>query len=173
MMDGRFISEAKRLKVSPPEGTVPGGMGTVQFVADCPGNAAVVLQRVKEVLSIASEHTLSGWPPDEQWRSLLPAWFLAACAPEQTQAEADKWMAWWRTLPREQQIRVDQEKEWSLHSWLYWMKPENRIWTWWDARAIDTNTVIVAVEVTFWPFPWGALRWLFRAAGARQLESEI
>lgn len=172
MADDRMIREAARLENSPAEGTKPGGLGTVQFTADCPGNATEVLRRAKEVMQIVSERTLSVWPSNEQWTSVLPGWFLSACAPPKTKEESDKFMVWWRSLPREQQARAEREEAWSLEAWLHWMNPRNRVWTWWDARVINTNTVIVAIEVTDWPFPWGAVRWLFRTAGARHLESE-
>jgi hypothetical protein len=170
--EDRFVREAQRLKASPPQGTAPGGMGTVQFTAECPGNAARVYQRVKEVMHIISERILSDWPSDEQWKPLLPEWFLSACVPPRTKEESDRFMAWWRSLPPDRQAQVEREDKWSLEGWLYWMIPENRVWTWWDARVLDADTVIVAVEVTDWPFPWGALRWLFRAAGARQLDAD-
>ena len=173
MIDHRFVSEAERLKNSPPEGTLPGGMGTVQFTADCPGNATQVFQQVKDVMRIISEQTLSEWPSDEQWKSLLPEWFLSACAAPKTKEESDKFMAHWRSLPPAQKLQAEREEVWSLEAWLHWVNPPNRVWTWWDARVIDLNTIIVAVEVTDWPFPWGALRWLFRAAGSRQLAEEI
>jgi hypothetical protein len=172
MMDERFLREAERLKFSPLEGKAPGGVGTVQFTANCDGNAAVVIQRVKEVLATTSQYALSDWPSEEQWKSLLPDWFLSACAPLETKDEADKFMTWWRSLPPEQQAQAEREKDWSLGAWLYWMDPENRVWTWWDARVMDADRVMVAVEIVDWPFPWGALRWLFRAAGAQQLETE-
>ena len=53
------------------------------------------------------------------------------------------------------------------------MKPENRQWFWWDAKVLEQyDHIALAIEVEAWPFPWGALRWLFRAAGASAVEAE-
>jgi hypothetical protein len=173
MTDVRFFQEAQRLRLSSMSGTTPGGLGTVQFTADCPGDATEVIQRAKEVMLIVSERTISGWPSNDEWKRTLPSWFLAECAPLKTREESDRFMEWWRGLSPEEQARAEREEAWSLDAWLHWMSPDNRCWTWWDARTNTMDTAIVAVEVKDWPFPWGALRWLFRAAGARSLDAEM
>lgn len=172
MADARFFQEAQRLKTSPEPGARPGALGTVQFTAACAGDAPQVLQRARDILAIINARTLATWPTSGEWRALLPQWFLSACAPSKTKEESDRFMAWWRTLPPEEQARVEREEAWSLDAWLYWMTPENRSWTWWDARAFNRDSLIIAVEVKDWPFPWGALRWLFRAAGAENLTAD-
>ena len=53
------------------------------------------------------------------------------------------------------------------------MKRENRQWYWWDAKlANDGAHIFLAVQVECWPFPWGSLRWLFKAAGASNVIAE-
>ena len=87
--------------------------------------------------------------------------------------QAKLWLVWWKSLPLEEQIRVEIEKDWSLDNWLYWMEPNKRQWFWWDAKVLEEyDHIALAVEVRDWPFPWGALRWLFRAAGASAVEAE-
>jgi len=87
--------------------------------------------------------------------------------------QANKWLSWWRSLPPEEQRKAEIEKDWSLENWLYWMQPSNRQWFWWDAKVLeDYDHIALAIEVEAWPFPWGALRWLFRAAGASAVEAE-
>lgn len=87
--------------------------------------------------------------------------------------QAKQWLAWWKGLPPTEQTRAEIEKDWSLDNWLYWMEPGNRQWFWWDAKMLeDYDHIALAIEVEAWPFPWGALRWLFRAAGASAVEAE-
>ena len=38
--------------------------------------------------------------------------------------------------------------------------------------SFSGKEVVTAAEVEAWPFPWESLRWLFRASGAADLESE-
>jgi len=41
---------------------------------------------------------------------------------------------------------------------------------WWDSRVNDRCEVDVQVDE--WPFPWGSLSWLLRAAGASEVMPE-
>ncbi len=72
----------------------------------------------------------------------------------------------------EEQDRLERDEPWSLEGWLYWMEPINRFWFWWEACATRDDHAVVAVEVTEWPFPWKALSWLLRAAGATSVGAE-
>jgi hypothetical protein len=169
----RLEAELRRLGDAPHQNEKPIGVGTIRFVARCPLGAGDVLERVISVLRTIDEVALEGWPTDEQWATKLPEWFTSACASSMTPDEAERWLAWWRGLPPDEQERSEREKDWSLDSWLYWMEPCNRQWYWWDAEVLDDcDHILVAVEVEAWPFPWGALRWLFKTAGASALEPE-
>jgi hypothetical protein len=172
MKGERFCCEIERLRFSPSPEAKPGGLGIVKFVGRCPGLSSEILTKVKVVLALVSEKSVSQWPSMDEWRNLLPLWFLERCAPSMTMEQAEAWLAWWRGLSEEERRRVEQEKEWSLEDWLYWMEPDNRSWTWWDGCGKDADNLAVALEVTEWPFPWGAFRWLLLAAGAIEVESE-
>jgi hypothetical protein len=107
------------------------------------------------------------WPSDDQWRSLLPKWFVEACAPEQSKEEAQRWLELWRTLSPELKAEAE-DRAWSLLNWLYWFDPRGdagRGWTWWDAGVEDSATGWVDIEVEGHPYPSGDLRWLLRASG--------
>ncbi|MBI2685208.1 MAG: hypothetical protein HYX27_02755 [Acidobacteria bacterium] len=79
----------------------------------------------------------------------------------------------WRQMSPEEQAKTEEERSWPLADWLYWMDPSRRRWWWWDAQELpDLDHIVLAVEVNDWPFPWGALRWLFRAAGASSVVAE-
>jgi hypothetical protein len=140
-------------------------VGTVTVVGSCPGNAADVLARCREVMSVVLEYQTGEWPDVEAWRRLLPDWFVEACVDESAE-ETERWLAEWRSLPPDQQAAADEGKPWSLSDWLYWLEPDEREWFWWDARVDDENCVRVEVEVAGWPTPLGALAWLLRTAGA-------
>lgn len=144
----------------------------MRFIAKCPGDAPQVLERSKQVLKAVNENSLPVWPPDDRWPALLPEWFVDRCGPEMSQEEAEAWLAWWKALPDAEQKRVEADKAWSLFNWIYWLDPENRQWYWWDGLALDENNLVVAVEVDGWPFGWGDLSWLLRAAGATQVDPE-
>lgn len=165
-------AERRRLDTPPAESDRPGGLGTVRFLARCPGDAPAVLARALEVMRIVNRHSMGDWPTDDAWRALLPGWFVDRCAPEMTREESEAWMAQWRQLPPDEQSAMRRRTGWSLDGWIYWFVPTNRHWYWWDAKVIDPNYVAVAVEVDEWPFPWGALSWLFRAAGAEDVIAE-
>ena len=150
----------------------PAGLGAVRFVVQCAGDSRQVLSKAKAVLTKVDQVAIEEWPADAILREALPGWFVARCAPEQTRDEAEASLKRWRTLSTDEQARVEREKEWSLSSWLYWLTPENRKWFWWDAAEENANKIIIAVEVDDWPFPWGSLAWLFRAAGASRVDAE-
>lgn len=65
---------------------------------------------------------------------------------------------------------ADRESRWSLADWMYWMHPEEREWSWWDARVEGAGVASVLVEVPGWPMAVGALEWLLRVAGATEVE---
>jgi hypothetical protein len=168
----RLEREQRHLLEGPAETEKPAGLGTVRFIAQCDGNSWQVLSNARSVLREVDQAVIAGWPTDSTWRQVLPEWFVACCEPERTHEEAEKWLDWWRTLPPDEQSRVENEKAWSLLDWLYWFQPENRVWFWWDATEQDAHKIILAVEVDTWPFPWGAIGWLLRASGATRVDVE-
>lgn len=163
--------ELQRLNASPSDGDPISGLGTVRFLVHCNGNAGEVLRRAKEVLNTVLIHSGDRWPSDEEWRGLLPAWFVARCAREKSPEEAEQWLEWWRGLNPEQQAEASRAN-WTLSNWLSWFEPDERSWRWWDARVETPQRILLAVAVDGWPFPWGALEWLFLASGTQRVEAE-
>jgi hypothetical protein len=164
--------EIKHLDSGATLGENPSKLGTVRLEVDCHGNAELILQRSKEVLRTVIERAKDRWPSNEEWCSILPEWFVVTCSKELPKDEADKWLAWWRKLNPEQKAAAEAAKKWSLPAWIYWLHPDQRLWFWWDAEILTPDHIRVAVEVSHWPFPWGALRWLFIAAGASDVRAE-
>ncbi len=164
--------EQRHLVEGPTAGEEPAGLGTARFVARCAGDAREVLDRARNVLTEVSRAALGPWPSDSAWQEMLPDWFVGECSTEETRERAEEWLSWWRGLPAEKQAKVEREERWTLAGWLYWLRPENRTWFWWDAAVEDSEAVLIVVEVNHWPSPWGSLRWLFRAAGAHDVDAE-
>lgn len=100
--------ERRHVDLGAREGEQPGGAGTVDVVVLCGGgDADQVLGRAREVLRIVVDHQAGRWPSLEEWRELLPSWFLSACSEEMAQEQAEAWLERWRTLtPEEQRLRL-------------------------------------------------------------------
>jgi hypothetical protein len=172
-ISSRLSAELQRLEHRPTSTEMPQGVGIVRFLVRCPYETSEVLAKAKEALKIVDKATLAGWPANGDLIPRLPQWFLSACAEEMSPDQATQWLSWWKSLPPEEQSKAEIEKDWSLDNWLYWMEPRNRQWFWWDAKVLeDYDHIALAIEVECWPFPWGSLRWLFRAAGAAAVEAE-
>ncbi len=142
------------------------GKYLTSFLVDAPNNAHEVIKKCKEVLSIVLRQEKDLWPSEEDWRNKLPPWFIKLCAKEISQEEAKRRIL----LPIEERIRLSKEEGWALSAWIYWFKPDERQWFWWDSKIPDENNVIITVESDAWPFPWGSLDWLLRASGATNVK---
>jgi len=168
--------ERKRLTNAPLLSEKPTGIGTIRFVVACESNAETILSLAKEVLKIVGNAYDSDWPDLVSWKKILPKIFVDNCEPEIAKRDMDHRIAYRKSLPWEEQQRLMINEKWSLDNWLYWLEPENRTWFWWDAilleKPIRDTHFIVAVVVLEWPFPWGALKWLFKACGALDVVSE-
>src|SRR5260221_6082742 len=80
--------ELLRLRTGPAPGEHPGPAGTERCVAQCQGNAETVLANCEQVLAIVLERSArTNWPTVEEWRALLPLWFVRVCPPEQPHEE--------------------------------------------------------------------------------------
>jgi hypothetical protein len=160
----KIEGELRRLRHGA-EGMLADGLGTVGFgVQVAKHKATEVIAKATSVLEILDESSLERWPTLEEWRTLLPFWFVAACSPEMTPEEAETWLVRWQRLTDAERRAEEAGKPWSLANWLYWMDPDRRGWWWWEYQQEPGLRVIVQVDE--WPFPWGALAWLLRAAGA-------
>lgn len=160
-------SELERIKWGPEPGQQVGGLGSVRVIARCPGNSNQVLGRAKEVLEVVCSAEPPSFVCPSDWSHVLPTWMTDQFHPEPSEEELTDYLS----LPYEERLR-EENNSWTLAGWIHWFKPENRYWSWWDAVALDADTLVVAIEVMEWPFPWGALKWLLRAAGATSVREE-
>ncbi len=164
------IDERRHLLEGPAREERPRGVGIVSITAKTHGDATSVLSRAQEVMRIIVDCAGTPWPKPDEWRALLPEWFLAASGPERTTEEIEQWLRWWRSLPPDISGRVEREQKWSLDDWLFWVDPKERQWFWWDGVIVDSNTARVEVDVPGWPTSLGAVEWLLRAAGAIEVD---
>lgn len=163
------VDELRHLRFGPTPDERPGGAGVARFDLECDGNAAQVVGRCREVLEVVVGQDPDEWPTLSEWRSLLPGWFVAACAPEETTAERDLWMAEYEAMSGEQKREYAAIATWRLSAWLFWFQPAERFWFWWDASIAGPDACSITVEVTDVMFPEGSLWWLVRAAGATNM----
>jgi hypothetical protein len=97
------------------------------------------------VLDVVLERSQGEWPGLEEWKRLLPDWFLAACVDDA-------------------QVRDCVVDRWSLRAWVYWFQPGLRNWRWWSAEA-EEDRLRVTILVLQRPYLRGALEWLLTVAG--------
>jgi len=157
------IDEIQRVLHGPQEGEKPAGM-LDEIVIKCANNAIKTLNAAREVWIIALQQPEPMALTLEEWRKILPRWFVEKCFPEISQEEALRR----RALPMEEKIRF--AEMWSLDAWLFWLKPSERQWRWWSSDLIDDTTIRLRVVVGDTPFASGALKWLFKCSGAQFVE---
>jgi hypothetical protein len=157
-------TELARLASGPARDERPNGSIATLSVL-CDEGASDVLVRAKQVLELVLRQAKPAALSMEQWREALPAWFVRQCADEISPEEAQRR----RLLPFEQ--RLEFAKQWSLGGWLYWFDPEERPWEWWDSQVVDDRRLTVDLIVSGFPYPSGAIEWLFRCSGAKEIES--
>ena len=58
------------------------------------------------------------------------------------------------------------DDDWNLEGWTFWFEPDIRPWFWWHGAIAGHDTIEMSFEVEGHPTPYGALRFLFQAAGA-------
>ncbi|HEY0240711.1 MAG TPA: hypothetical protein VGC37_18940, partial [Friedmanniella sp.] len=149
----------------PGEQPTGAGLVRIRLVSSAPAD---VLARSREVMRVVLETSDTPWPTAARWTELLPEWFVRECAPDDPAAE-QTWLEQWRGLDAAGRSRAEQQKRWTLESWLSWLEPDEREWFWWDASVADSEGAVV-VDVPGWPAPFGALGWLLRASGAASVE---
>jgi hypothetical protein len=166
----RFEYELARLQDRQPLACANEGGGSdfVQISVRTSGDAGEVLRKAKEVLSNIVGHLVATGKEFEA--DDLPSWFINSFAPPASDSKAQELLILWRSLSREEQIRWEENREWDLENWRYWMKPDNRQWTWWSSQVVNERSLLITILAESVPCAWGALRWLLRACGACSIE---
>ena len=157
------MDELRRLLTGPNLGEKPSGL-LVEVAVECNANASQVLHAAQEVWSIVLKQSEPGGLNLEEWRRILPSWFVEKCGPEIGMDEALRR----RALPIEERMRF--AETWSLGAWVHWLKPSERHWAWWNAEIRSPQSLCVQVVVSGFPFPTGSLQWLLKCCGAKAAE---
>ena len=134
-----------------------------EIIARCSGNSSEVLEKTKEVLKIVINCELSFDDPVDDWEAVLPKWFVDACSPEISKEEAEE-------LIKTGQGFETLSNMWTVSGFIYWFRPDQRSWYWWDGVTKDLNTLKIYLLVNGFPFAWGALEFLLKAAGVNSVE---
>jgi hypothetical protein len=111
------------------------------------------------------------WPSVEEWATLLPEWFVGACAPPRSQADDDRELEWLRTLSPEARAEFEENAAWELEGWLGWMEPGERTW-YLAAHCERRDSLELVLAVPDEP-ALGALEWLVRASGGGALVLDV
>ena len=122
----------------------------ITLEAACPSGAEPVRARIEEVLAIVFAPR-DRWPTLDEWRSLMPRWFVDECSDD----------------VRVQDCVID---KWSLRAWIYWFQPDQRRWTWAGAEASGERLLMHVEPTGQGSLLLGTLEWLVQTAGGR-LES--
>ena len=125
------------------DGARPPGFKEATLIVSAPRTAEQMLARAREVMLAVLEHS-DPWPDLDEWKRILPIWFVAACVDDRV-------------------VQTCILDRWSLRAWLHWLRPENRRWYWWAAEAPDPSTLKVTVLAGQEDFLRGSLDWLLKA----------
>lgn len=134
-----------------PDASPPTGFLEAGFTVTCPGNAEQVLARGREVKVAVLGHS-QPWPELDEWKQILPGWFVAACIDDRV-------------------VQTCVLDRWSLRAWLHWLRPENRRWHWWAAVVEEPLTLRLTVLAREPDFLRGSLDWLLQASGATNVQT--
>jgi hypothetical protein len=105
----------RRLEEGPRPLEQPLALGTVRIAANCTVPATIVGGRTVTVLrTVVRLARAENWPDDADWQAALPKWFVGSCAPEETTAEAEAWLAQWRKLPPTDRAAAEEARPWTL-----------------------------------------------------------
>jgi hypothetical protein len=154
--------EIRRLVHGPQENEVPDGL-LLRTRAECDGEADAVLRSLREVWATAL------WTPDpgrlstQDWKLILPRWFVAKFEPE---IKTDDPLLQ-RAFQLQDKMRAD--GAWTLAEWVRSLDPATRSWAWWKAQSVAPSVFEVTVVLRREPSEMESLHWSLRCAGARSV----
>ncbi len=166
-----LVSERRRILEGPRPDEKPGAVATSAFRAICDQKARTVLDRAREVLLTVHRLGYAGvWPDFDRWNAEIPAYFRTNCAPGPTGDELEEIYEIKRTHPVGVTGQEGKTEIWDLGIWLFWMQPDERWWWYyWDDRIIGANEIEFRLLIND-AGPLGAVRWLFRGCGSREIQ---
>lgn len=142
-------NEVERLLHGAAEGSETYGMMIAEVNVTC-ADAATLLARCREVMTLILSQSKDAWPTSEGWSRLLPSWFR------------EGWLER-PGVPRP-------PSPWSIEAWADSFGKDWRSWYWWDAMVVDPHHLRIDVAIDGWPYSEGTLRWFLLAAGATHIK---
>lgn len=147
-VQGFLELEKKRLEEGVTAEEIIQGHGVDSYRGVAKGKAAASLERVMQLMRLVNSKGLEGnWPSANEWRRLLPDWFVEQCLPETTKdGHGPK-----RSKPEKESWMLLDPWTFSVNTWQMSMAPastvqDEREWLWWDAKIKDPDTVIIGID---------------------------
>ncbi|MEV7314527.1 hypothetical protein AB0N56_16470 [Streptomyces microflavus] len=103
---------------------------------------------------------------EEEWRALLPQWFVDRFAPDLTESAARSWGRRWRWASLAKRRSMEAEAGWEIGEWLYWFSRQNDMWRLLSFRKESSNVAILQIESADSYFPSKALEWTVQQCDA-------
>ncbi|OOF45189.1 hypothetical protein BKK52_12820 [Rodentibacter trehalosifermentans] len=169
-----IMEERKRLEINaPPTYTDNNGLGA-NFIVKCSENAQDVASLARDVMLILNyQYDNDKWLELNDWINILPHKFVTRCSPEMSEEDIKTYKKRWFSLSYRKKVKeIKKNEDWSLSSWLFWLKPSERSWFWWGAAVLDEQYFVFSVKALDSPFMFGALKWLFIGCGALEVIEE-
>jgi hypothetical protein len=159
------LKELHRLATGRPDDDL-GGMFLLNIVAHCDGNSADLLAKLFSVLKRVIDCELSFDDPVDDWRAVLPKWFVEACGPDLSREAAEEYL-------RQKGGEIGPLELWDVGGFVDQFRPEVRSWWWWHGFTSSPDSLIVQIVIEGFPFAWDALHFLLLAAGATAVEQPV
>jgi len=164
MISGIYTNELARVERGPEPYEDRYGYMIVDADAYCSSNAESVLARCREVMRAVLTQPEVPWPSVEQWRKVLPRWFVEAGG-----EESPGNMRAPTTTMRQMTFEELEKMPWPAAAWVNTFE-DGRSWYWWDAEVVSPNHLRIKLAVEGHPWSEGPIRWLLIASGAMHVE---
>jgi hypothetical protein len=149
-----MMNELARIKQNR-SGELPDGPYWLYGIKTLNLHASEILRRIIEIAELIADQSKQSWPSDDEWRSLLPSWFLDSFK-SYTQEEAEAIVA---TTPREEWHKLP----WEFGSWLDAIR--YRGWAWWSSKMSE-DEIEICLSIHEWPASLEAFEHIIHASGA-------
>ncbi|OPC01935.1 hypothetical protein BAS10_18500 [Elizabethkingia meningoseptica] len=108
-------------------------------------NPQRVLDNTKEIMKAVSQYAYTNnWPSDEEWKSILPKWFVESM----TEKSIEKIMK--------------TKGQWHYESWIESMY--HRAWEWYSSK-VEGNTITIVLKMLNLPYIFEQFLYIFYSQG--------
>ncbi len=108
-------------------------------------NAKEVLENTKEIMKLISQYAYTNtWPSDEEWKHILPKWFVESMTEKSIQEI------------------MSTKGQWHYESWIESMY--HRAWEWYSSK-IEGDTIIIVLKMLNLPYIYEQFLYIFYSQG--------